>query len=82
MCSLQFRIKPVCLTLALACAATAISVRMFAGDAAKPEQPKQASFQVKNEFKVQVPKGARMIRMWFAVPQEDAATVVLSLINI
>ena len=76
MCSLQFRIKPVCLTLALACAATAISVRMFAGDAAKPEQPKQASFQVKNEFKVQVPKGARMIRMWFAVPQEDAATVV------
>jgi transglutaminase-like putative cysteine protease len=53
-----------------------ISTRMIASGGAKAVQPAQASFQVKNEFKVQVPKGAKRVRMWFAVPQEDAASVV------
>src|SRR5208282_5458037 len=70
------RIKPVFLSLALAGAATGISALMFATDASKPTQAKQAAFQVKNEFKVQVPKGAKTVRMWFAVPQEDSASVI------
>src|SRR5258708_37809120 len=33
---------------------------------------KQAVFKVKNVFTVPVRKGAKMVRMWLAVPQEDA----------
>jgi hypothetical protein len=46
----------------------AISAFTFGGDLAKPVQPREASFQVKNEFTVKVPKGAKSVRMWFAVP--------------
>ncbi|MGA2511945.1 MAG: transglutaminase domain-containing protein [Candidatus Acidiferrales bacterium] len=48
----------------------------FAGDAAKPTQPEQASFRVKNVFTVKVPKDAQTVRVWFAVPQEDAYSVI------
>ncbi len=34
-------------------------------------EPKQASFAVKNEFVIQVPPEAKLMRAWFAVPQED-----------
>jgi transglutaminase-like putative cysteine protease len=54
-------------------------VLLFAGGAVNPPPPKQASFQVKNDFTVQVPKGAKSVRLWFAVPQEDAASVVREL---
>jgi len=49
---------------------------MFGGDVSHRTQPKRASFEIKNEFKVQPPKGAKTVRMWFAVPQEDAVSVV------
>jgi transglutaminase-like putative cysteine protease len=54
----------------------AISVRIFGGDDPRPTQPKQLSFQVRNDFKVQVPKGAKTVRLWFSVPQEDGVSVV------
>ena len=56
--------------------AIGLSIQMFGGDVSKAAQPKQTSFRIKNEFKVQPPKGAKTVRMWFAVPQEDAASVV------
>jgi len=39
-------------------------------------QPKQASFHVSNSFAVKVPRGAKSVRIWFAVPQEDAYSMV------
>ena len=36
------------------------------------EAPQQAAFHVKNSFTIKVPKGAQRVRVWFAVPQEDA----------
>ena len=38
--------------------------------------PKQASFHLSNTFVVKVPKGAKSVRIWFAVPQEDAYSMV------
>jgi transglutaminase-like putative cysteine protease len=49
-----------------------------AADVAPPAQ-KQASFKIKNVFTVKVPKGAKVVRVWFAVPQEDAFSVVRNL---
>jgi transglutaminase-like putative cysteine protease len=40
------------------------------------EPPKHAAFHVKNTFTIKVPKGAQRVRVWFAVPQEDAQSVV------
>ncbi len=74
-CILSIRIKPIFLSFVAAIVAIGISIRAF-GDVSKPAQPKQASFQVRNEFKVQVPKGAKTVRMWFSVPQEDSASVI------
>ncbi|HYW40296.1 MAG TPA: hypothetical protein VE957_19480 [Terriglobales bacterium] len=76
MHSQRIRIKPIFLSFVAASVALGISVRMFGGNNSKPTQPKQASFQVRNEFKVQVPKGAKTVRMWFSVPQEDAVSVI------
>jgi len=76
MHSLPNRIKPIFLSFVAASVAIGISVRAFGGDVSKAAQPKQASFQIRNEFKVQVPKGAKAVRMWFSVPQEDAVSVI------
>jgi transglutaminase-like putative cysteine protease len=76
MHSQQIRIKPIFLSFVAASVAMGISVRALSGDVSYPPQPKQASFQIRNEFKVQVPKGAKMVRMWFSVPQEDAVSVI------
>jgi hypothetical protein len=53
-----------------------ISTLAFGGDVTKPVPPREASFQIKSEFTVKVPKGAKSVRMWFAVPQEDAVSAV------
>src|SRR5216683_6524603 len=42
-------------------------------------QPKKAFFKVKNVFTVNVPKDAKTVRIWFAVPQEDAQSSVRNL---
>jgi transglutaminase-like putative cysteine protease len=68
--------KPFFWAIVLAGAAMVASVHAFDGAASNTVQPKHASFQIKNEFKVQPPKGAKMVRMWFAVPQEDAASAI------
>ncbi len=39
-------------------------------------QIQQASFHVKNAFTVKIPKGAQRVRVWFAVPQQDAQSVI------
>jgi Transglutaminase-like superfamily len=42
-----------------------------------PKQPaKQASFHINNVFTLKVPKGVKTVRVWFAIPQEDAFSVV------
>jgi transglutaminase-like putative cysteine protease len=57
-------------------------VLLFAGLAAsanaapKPAQLERASFRIKNVLTVKVPKDAHTVRVWFAVPQEDAYSVV------
>jgi transglutaminase-like putative cysteine protease len=72
----HFRNQQIFLAFLLPGIVFGVSVHMFGADASKREQPKQASFLIKNEFKVQPPKGARTVRMWFAVPQEDAESVI------
>lgn len=42
-------------------------------------QPKQAAFEVTNTFNVQVPEGAQRVRIWFAVPQDDAQSEISNL---
>ena len=49
-------------------------------DSVQP-RPKQAVFKVKNVFNVTVPKGAKRVRIWFAVPQEDAYSSNRNLTN-
>lgn len=58
---------------------SAFSTLAFAADVAGNPAPKQASFHVTNVFTIKVPKGAKMVRIWFAVPQEDAYSVVRNL---
>ena len=41
--------------------------------------PKKASFKVKNVFTIKVPQGAKQVRAWFAVPQDDSRTEVRNL---
>ena len=76
MHSQQIRSQPFFLSFVVASVAAGIFVRAFGGDVSKATRPKQASFQVRNEFKVQVAKGAKTVRMWFSVPQEDAVSVI------
>ncbi|MGE3541991.1 MAG: transglutaminase-like domain-containing protein [Candidatus Tectimicrobiota bacterium] len=40
--------------------------------AAPTTEPKRATFEVTNAFTVKVPEGAQRVRVWFAVPQQDA----------
>jgi transglutaminase-like putative cysteine protease len=63
-------------TIALCLCLSGATVR---ADNAPRAQPKQASFHVKNVFNVKVPKGAQAVRIWFAVPQEDASSVIRNL---
>src|ERR1039458_1047155 len=43
-----------------------------ANDAVKSTPPEQASFRIKNVLTVKIPADAKSVRIWFAVPQEDA----------
>jgi hypothetical protein len=81
MCSMQFRLRSVFLSLAVAGVVIGVSARIFAEDTVNPAQPKQSSFQVRNVVTVQVPKGSKTVRLWFAVPQEDRRTPRPSSVN-
>jgi len=72
----HFRRQPIFWPLLAAGVAIGVCVRMFGGDVSTPAPPKRASFQIRNQFKVQTPKGAKTVRLWFAVPQEDAVSVI------
>ena len=43
------------------------------------DEPRQASFHVTHVFTVEVPPSAKVVRMWLAVPQEDAFSRVKNL---
>jgi transglutaminase-like putative cysteine protease len=58
------------LSLLMCCCFAAVA------QAQKSDAPSQASFHVKNAFTVKVPQGAHSVRVWFAVPQEDAYSVI------
>ena len=53
-----------------------MAVGALALDVPRTQAPKQASFHISNVLTVKVPKGAKAVRIWFAVPQEDAYSVV------
>ena len=55
---------------------SALPVWAGALDVPKTTSPKQAAFHISNVFAVKVPKGAKTVRVWFAVPQEDAYSIV------
>src|ERR1700691_3707563 len=55
---------------------SAFSVRASALDVPRTTSPKQASFHISNVLTVKVPKGAKTVRVWFAVPQEDPYSIV------
>jgi transglutaminase-like putative cysteine protease len=55
---------------------SALFLGAFAADNPKAVPPKHASFHITNVFTVKVPKGARTVRVWFAVPQEDAYSTI------
>lgn len=59
------------LFLLLICCCVAVSA-----DDHKAAQPAQASFLIKNAFAVKVPKDAQTVKIWFAVPQEDAYSAI------
>lgn len=47
-----------------------------ANDSSKVVQPEQAAFRIKNVLTVKIPPDAKTVRIWFAVPQEDAYSVI------
>jgi transglutaminase-like putative cysteine protease len=46
------------------------------GGRAMPMEGRQATFDARHELKVVVPEGAKKLRIWFAMPQNDAASRV------
>lgn len=46
---------------------------------AKAAALKRGTFEVRNEYRVKIPAGARRLRVWLAVPQVDAHQTVASL---
>lgn len=57
--------------------ATLSAVCLMSRAADTPSAPaQQASFHINNVFTIKVPKGAKTVRAWFAVPQEDNHSIV------
>jgi len=54
----------------------ALSARAWARDVPKAVPAKQASFHISNVLTVKIPKSAKTVRVWFAVPQEDPYSIV------
>ena len=47
--------------------------------AAQAAEPKQATFEITNLYTVKAPQQAQTMRIWFAVPQEDAESTIQNL---
>jgi transglutaminase-like putative cysteine protease len=61
---------------AVACVVSAVLASPFAAPA---DEPRHASFHVTHAFTVKVPQGTKLVRIWFAVPQEDGYSAVRNL---
>lgn len=69
--------RSVMLTLGIAIALALPFLLMAAGDlSASTMQPKRATFAITNILTIKVPEGAKQVRIWFAVPQDDAESEV------
>jgi hypothetical protein len=62
--------NPMLHTLAVLCIAGGFTT------AALADTPRVATFEARQEFKITVPEGAKKIRLWCALPQEDAASKI------
>ncbi|HSB68727.1 MAG TPA: hypothetical protein VLT62_05300, partial [Candidatus Methylomirabilis sp.] len=51
---------------------------ILAADSSKdgPPQLRHATFELRDEVKIKVPEGAKRLRVWMAVPQDDPAQQV------
>ena len=61
------------LVLAASCA---FCVGVDAADLPKSAPAKQASFHINTVFTIKVPRGAKTVRAWYAIPQEDNHSVI------
>ena len=69
--------RSVLIILAVAVALGLPLLLSGAGDlSAATPQPKRAAFAITNIFTVKVPEGAKQVRIWFAVPQDDAESEI------
>ena len=69
--------RSVLIILAIAMALGLPLLLSGAGDlSAATPQPKRAAFAITNIFTVKVPEGAQQVRIWFAVPQDDAESEI------
>src|SRR5262249_11062120 len=55
-----------------------VSLLSFA-QSLKAQSPRKATFELKNEITVQVPDGAKRVRIWTALPQDDPAQEIKNL---
>jgi hypothetical protein len=69
---LRRNVRSIFRSFLLACT----SLFAFRAPAQKTDQPEWASFHVNNVFTVKIPQGAHSVRVWFAVPQEDAFSTI------
>jgi transglutaminase-like putative cysteine protease len=62
----------------LICAITlGVPLLLTVADAASAStSPRRATFAISNVFTVKVPAGAKQVRVWFAVPQDDAESEI------
>ena len=52
------------------------SLIVFSAAAAMAAAPRTATFEARHELRVTVPEGAKQVRVWFAMPQDDSSQVV------
>lgn len=67
------------MTSTIAALALALGAAPAAPSPSAPSAPKQAAFHVTHAFDLKVPKDAKSVRLWFALPQEDAASTIRNL---
>ncbi len=55
-------------------AVASMAISLFAGGlrAEEAQEPRSATFEVRHQLDVVVPEGAKQVRVWFAMPQDEA----------
>lgn len=72
----SFRLPTLFLALATAGCATDLGTSRDGSMQSIAKPGRGARFDVKHEFKLTVPEGARSVRIWFAMPQDDEWTTI------